>query len=99
MLVTEKLRVRGTDASNEYDEEVGEDGMEFSDDEEELMHRRKAKKARQLAAQNRAQNAGAAAPQSAAAAPPSAVADATAAPLNARKLQSYQDLYDADLGF
>ncbi|KAJ2688645.1 hypothetical protein IWW39_002042 [Coemansia spiralis] len=99
MLVTEKLRVRGTDASNEYDEEVGEDGMEFSDDEEELMHRRKAKKARQLAAQNRAQNAGAAAPQSAAAVPPLAVADATAAPQNARKLQSYQDLYDADLGF
>ncbi|KAJ2732798.1 hypothetical protein IW152_003522 [Coemansia sp. BCRC 34962] len=99
MLVTEKLRVKGTDASNEYDEEVDEDAMEFSDDEKELLHRRRAKKARQLAAQNRTMNAGAAPQNTATVLPPPVVADAMAALQNARKLQSYQDLYDADLGF
>ncbi|KAJ2862679.1 hypothetical protein GGH94_004127 [Coemansia aciculifera] len=109
MLATEKLRVKGTDASNEYDEEVGDDGMEFSDDEEERIHRRQVKKCRQQAAHNRTQNAApsvdsastpSAAPRSSVPPPlPSAVSNTPAAPQNARKLQSYQDLYDADLGF
>ncbi|KAJ2253617.1 hypothetical protein GGI13_002600 [Coemansia sp. RSA 455] len=109
MLATEKLRVKGTDASNEYDEEVGDDGMEFSDDEEERIHRRQVKKCRQLAAHNRTHNAGPSADITSAASaaprssvpppPPSAAPNTPAAPQNARKLQSYQDLYDADLGF
>ncbi|KAJ2911266.1 hypothetical protein GGI21_000049 [Coemansia aciculifera] len=105
MLATEKLRVRGTDASNEYDEEVGDDAMEFSDDEEEREHRKNVKKNRQLAAQHRMQAARPPPPPTAAAAPAAAVAAATStaepplAPQNTRKLQSYQDLYDADLGF
>ncbi|KAJ2816768.1 hypothetical protein FBU31_006464 [Coemansia sp. 'formosensis'] len=106
MLATEKLRVKGTDASNEYDEEVGDDGMEFSDDEEERIHRKQAKKSRQQAAHNKTLNAGLSTdPASAAnvaprgAAPPSLASTTPAAPQNVRKLQSYQDLYDAELGF
>ncbi|KAJ2450304.1 hypothetical protein GGF42_004521 [Coemansia sp. RSA 2424] len=111
MLATEKLRVKGTDASNEYDEEVGEDGMEFSDDEEERVHRKNAKKNRQQAAHNRVQAADASTasastpnvPVQGSASllppPPMPASAAPAVPQNARKLQSYQDLYDADLGF
>lgn len=41
---TQPLRgVKGSDASNFHDEEVGDDEMEFSDDEAELEHRRKLK--------------------------------------------------------
>lgn len=41
---TEVLRkMKGTDASNLFDEEVGEDEMEFSDDEKELEFKRKRK--------------------------------------------------------
>ena len=35
--------LKGTDASNFYDEEVGDDEMEFSDDEAEAEHRRRKK--------------------------------------------------------
>ncbi|KAJ2747589.1 hypothetical protein GGI20_000414 [Coemansia sp. BCRC 34301] len=101
MLATEKLRVRGTDASNEYDEEVGEDAMEFSDDEEERVHRKNVKKNRHQSTQNRMNVAGTPAAPSVNAQdsnPPPAPASAPALQ-NARKLQSYQDLYDADLGF
>ncbi|QSZ33699.1 hypothetical protein DSL72_005270 [Monilinia vaccinii-corymbosi] len=35
---------KGTDASNLYDEEVGEEEMEFSDDEKEAEHKRKIKR-------------------------------------------------------
>ncbi|KAL9622418.1 MAG: hypothetical protein Q9160_003262 [Pyrenula sp. 1 TL-2023] len=38
---------RGTDASNFHDEEVGEDEMEFSDDEKEAEHKRQLKLQRQ----------------------------------------------------
>lgn len=39
-LFTSALRaVKGSDASNVYDEEIGDDEMEFSDDEEEKQHR------------------------------------------------------------
>lgn len=41
---TETLRkMKGTDASNIFDEEVGEDEMEFSDDEKEMEFKRKKK--------------------------------------------------------
>ncbi|KDO30014.1 hypothetical protein SPRG_05203 [Saprolegnia parasitica CBS 223.65] len=40
---TSKLNVKGTDASNLYDEEVGAEEMEFSDDEAEAEARRKLK--------------------------------------------------------
>lgn len=41
---TNPLRsVKGTDASNFHDEEVGEDEMEFSDDEKEAEHKRQVK--------------------------------------------------------
>ncbi|ORX56779.1 NAF1-domain-containing protein [Hesseltinella vesiculosa] len=48
----EKIKqIKGTDASNEYDEEINESDMEFSDDEEEMAHRksRKQKKQRKTA--------------------------------------------------
>jgi len=32
--------IRGSDASNVYDEEVGEEDVEFSDDEKEQEHRK-----------------------------------------------------------
>ncbi|KAJ2001531.1 hypothetical protein GGI04_001148 [Coemansia thaxteri] len=94
MLPTDGLRVRGTDASNEHDEEVGPDGMEFSDDEAERIHRKQIKQSRQ---QSRRQQQDAAA--NANPTPAAAPVAAPAAPQHARKLQSYQDLYDADLGF
>ncbi|EQC35970.1 hypothetical protein SDRG_06712 [Saprolegnia diclina VS20] len=40
---TSKLNIKGTDASNLYDEEVGAEEMEFSDDEAEAEARRKLK--------------------------------------------------------
>ena len=39
--------VKGSDASNFHDEEVGDDEMEFSDDEAEAEHKRQAKAKRQ----------------------------------------------------
>ena len=39
--------VKGSDASNFHDEEVGDDEMEFSDDEQEAEHRRQMKMKRQ----------------------------------------------------
>ncbi|OBZ86130.1 H/ACA ribonucleoprotein complex non-core subunit NAF1 [Choanephora cucurbitarum] len=36
-------RMKGSDASNMYDEEVGEEEMEFSDDEKEMEHKRQKK--------------------------------------------------------
>ncbi|KAI8355061.1 Gar1/Naf1 RNA binding region-domain-containing protein [Choanephora cucurbitarum] len=36
-------RMKGSDASNMYDEEVGEEDMEFSDDEKEMEHKRQKK--------------------------------------------------------
>ncbi|KAJ2556640.1 hypothetical protein EV175_001870 [Coemansia sp. RSA 1933] len=71
MVDTSAIRVKGTDASNIYDEEVGSDTMDFSDDEAEMVHRQR-RRAKKLA-------------------PPASV--------NGRNIQSYDDLYDADLGF
>ncbi|KAI9506278.1 hypothetical protein GGI25_002276 [Coemansia spiralis] len=78
---TQGLRaLRGTDASNEYDEEAGSDHMEFSDDEAERLFKKSKK--------TRAQK------------PPAKAAVEPAPPSVAgRSLQSYQDLYDPDLGF
>ncbi|KAI8646298.1 Gar1/Naf1 RNA binding region-domain-containing protein [Parasitella parasitica] len=46
---TEKLRrMKGTDASNVYDEEVGEDEMEFSDDEKEMEHKKKKNREKKM---------------------------------------------------
>ncbi|KAJ2806833.1 hypothetical protein H4R20_001539 [Coemansia guatemalensis] len=101
MLATDKLRFKGTDASNEYDEEVGSDAMEFSDDEAEQAFKKQRKKGR--AKRN-------AAPRDEIPAPvqsnrPAEVGEAQptnafpAAPVNGRKLQSYEDMYDADYGF
>ncbi|KAJ1667827.1 hypothetical protein IW140_001378 [Coemansia sp. RSA 1813] len=89
MVDTSAIRVKGTDASNEYDEEVGSDAMEFSDDEAERMHRRQ-KKSKGKGTQK---------------APPQHKPDSNATQqppppsVSGRTVQSYQDLYDPDLGF
>ncbi|KAL8914781.1 MAG: hypothetical protein Q9171_000617 [Xanthocarpia ochracea] len=45
---TQSLKVlKGSDASNMHDEEVGDDELEFSDDEAEAEHKRRAKQERQ----------------------------------------------------
>ncbi|KNE66482.1 hypothetical protein AMAG_11620 [Allomyces macrogynus ATCC 38327] len=45
--LTEQLKsMKGSDASNMYDEEVNEEDMEFSDDEKEMAHRAALKQAR-----------------------------------------------------
>ncbi|KAJ2769433.1 hypothetical protein IWQ56_002553 [Coemansia nantahalensis] len=96
MLATERLRAKGTDASNEYDEEVGSDAMEFSDDEAEQAFKRKKKRDRVLRAH---------APTAATPAdprPPQPPPPPNAAPASAvagRKLQTYDDICDPDLGF
>ncbi|PIA17068.1 NAF1-domain-containing protein [Coemansia reversa NRRL 1564] len=100
MLATDKLRFKGTDASNEYDEEVGSDAMEFSDDEAEQAFKKQRKKGR--GKRNTTREVIPAAVQSN---PPAEVASVqpTSAPpasaANGRKLQSYEDMYDADYGF
>ncbi|OZJ02885.1 hypothetical protein BZG36_03806 [Bifiguratus adelaidae] len=57
---TRTLDVKGSDASNVYDEEVGEDEMEFSDDEKEAEHKRGIKQAKRKKAKRdpQADNAG-----------------------------------------
>ncbi|KAJ2076711.1 hypothetical protein H4R24_005546 [Coemansia sp. RSA 988] len=102
MLATDKLRFKGTDASNEYDEEVGSDAMEFSDDEAEQIFKKQRKKERTKrnvaprdvipvpVQNNHPVDAGSVQPTNA---PPAA------AHVNGRKLQSYEDMYDADYGF
>ncbi|KAL7328435.1 hypothetical protein PS15p_206705 [Mucor circinelloides] len=46
---TEKLRkMKGTDASNVYDEEVGEDELEFSDDEKEMEYRQRKNREKKM---------------------------------------------------
>lgn len=44
---------KGSDASNLHDEEVGDDELEFSDDEKEAEHRRKLKQAKQARREGR----------------------------------------------
>ncbi|KAJ1851362.1 hypothetical protein LPJ73_003061 [Coemansia sp. RSA 2703] len=96
VLDTGKLRMaKGTDASNIYDEEVGEEHMEFSDDEEERaakLRRRKERKAEQGTAQQKQQQQ--LQPQ-----PRQQPVTGDAPSVAGRKLQSYGDLFDADLGF
>ncbi|KAL9027403.1 MAG: hypothetical protein Q9196_004068 [Gyalolechia fulgens] len=47
-IFTQNLKaLKGSDASNIHDEEVGDDELEFSDDEAEAEHKRKLKQARQ----------------------------------------------------
>ncbi|KAG8898277.1 hypothetical protein FRC01_010965 [Tulasnella sp. 417] len=43
-------QIRGSDASNQHDEEVGEDEIEFSDDEKEMEWKRQKKNKRQTSA-------------------------------------------------
>ncbi|KAJ1903973.1 hypothetical protein LPJ81_002769 [Coemansia sp. IMI 209127] len=88
MVDTSAIRIKGTDASNEYDEEAGSDTMEFSDDETERMHRRQKKGKKAPAHQDPRTNA----PQQ----PPPQQQQPS---ISGRNIQSYQDLYDADLGF
>lgn len=46
---TEKLRkIKGTDASNVYDEEVGEDELEFSDDEKEMEYKQRKNREKKM---------------------------------------------------
>ncbi|KAG2200356.1 hypothetical protein INT47_002270 [Mucor saturninus] len=46
---TEALRkIKGTDASNVYDEEVGEEEMEFSDDEKEMQFKKKRNREKKM---------------------------------------------------
>ncbi|KAL8775607.1 MAG: hypothetical protein Q9209_000103 [Squamulea sp. 1 TL-2023] len=46
---TQSLKaLKGSDASNMHDEEVGDDELEFSDDEAEAEHKRRAKQERQV---------------------------------------------------
>ncbi|KAG1057985.1 hypothetical protein G6F43_000229 [Rhizopus delemar] len=49
IIQTERLRmIKHTDASNFYDEEIGEDEMEFSDDEKELAYRQQKNKEKRM---------------------------------------------------
>ncbi|KAJ1729586.1 hypothetical protein LPJ72_004898 [Coemansia sp. Benny D160-2] len=91
-------RAKGTDASNEYDEEAGSDAMEFSDDEAEMQHRRLKK--------NKKTKTAAKAPPPPPPPPSSQQQPGTSTgvsslppPVAGRSVQSYQDLYDPDLGF
>ncbi|KAJ2351412.1 hypothetical protein IWW50_000337 [Coemansia erecta] len=102
MLSTEKLRVKGTDASNEYDEEVAEDAMEFSDDEAEVAFKRQKKKKDQaLKSRFREPRAPPALRQEPGAplAGTSQADGSTAPSVVGRKLQSYEDICDQDFGF
>lgn len=45
-VLARSIRTKGSDASNMWDEEVAEDEVEYSDDEEELSAKRQAKKAK-----------------------------------------------------
>ncbi|KAJ1882207.1 hypothetical protein LPJ57_001092 [Coemansia sp. RSA 486] len=101
LVVTEKLRKdKGTDASNMYDEEVSEDNMEFSDDEMERMAKQKKKKKIQDGRrQNTAQMSGNSRVSRPTATPASNDNDVPGTVVGGRQLQSYGDLYDADLGF
>lgn len=47
VVLTKALQVKGSDASNLHDEEVGENEIEFSDDEAEQAHKASIKRARQ----------------------------------------------------
>ena len=56
---TQPLRsLKGNDASNLYDEEVGEDEVEFSDDEQEREYKRNKRAARDLKKQGRGRGRG-----------------------------------------
>ncbi|KAJ2845900.1 hypothetical protein GGI22_006407 [Coemansia erecta] len=92
MVDTSTIRIKGTDASNEYDEEAGSDTMEFSDDETERLHRRQKKGKKAPAHQNPRTNA--LQPP-----PPPQQQQQQQPSVSGRNIQSYQDLYDADLGF
>ncbi len=46
-LFTQALRIKGSDASNLHDEEVGDAEMEFSDDEVEAEHKKRLKQMKQ----------------------------------------------------
>ncbi|KAJ2785975.1 hypothetical protein H4R18_000190 [Coemansia javaensis] len=97
MLATDRLRTKGNDASNEYDEEVGSDAMDFSDDDAEMAFRRQRKR-------ERAERAtGKAVPPlplpTAPPPPPPPAAQSSAPSVAGRKLQSYEDICDPDLGF
>ncbi|KAI3620710.1 hypothetical protein CBS9595_002677 [Malassezia furfur] len=46
------IRTKGSDASNIWDEEVGEDEAEYSDDEEEAAAKRRAKQERRMKGEN-----------------------------------------------
>ncbi|SAL96518.1 hypothetical protein [Absidia glauca] len=48
LVQVEKLKLlKGTDASNRFDEEAGDDELEFSDDEQEMAYNRSKKKSKQ----------------------------------------------------
>ncbi|KAI7834523.1 Gar1/Naf1 RNA binding region-domain-containing protein [Kickxella alabastrina] len=94
LLATERLRVKGTDASNEFDEEVASDDMEFSDDEAERLAKSRKKKSMAAKRKTPAQNAAKVDP-SVRALPQSISRPVT----DTRQLQSYGDLYDPELGF
>ncbi|KAJ1944622.1 hypothetical protein FBU59_002548 [Linderina macrospora] len=95
IVATDKLRSKGYDASNEYDEEVDENEMEFSDDEKELAHRQKLKA--RLKQQKMAQREKQANPMPLSRPQQQRPQQQPQQP--ARQLQSYGDLYDPDLGF
>lgn len=50
------VRTKGSDASNAWDEEVADDELDFSDDEEERKHREKLKLERKINRQQQQQN-------------------------------------------
>ncbi|KAJ2360603.1 hypothetical protein H4S01_005658 [Coemansia sp. RSA 2610] len=104
MLSTDRLRVKGTDASNEFDEEVADDAMEFSDDEAEASFKREKKRREQeLKGRFREPRVPPARqPQQQRPAVPAQsdqTAGATAPSVAGRKLQSYEDICDPDYGF
>ncbi|KAI9482400.1 hypothetical protein LPJ78_003013 [Coemansia sp. RSA 989] len=99
MLSTNKLRVKGTDASNEYDEEVAEDAMEFSDDEAEVAFKRQKK--REQARRFREPRVPPGPKQTSNDSEPakSAENEVASSSVAGRKLQSYEDMYDPEYGF
>ncbi|KAJ2848605.1 hypothetical protein IWW36_003199 [Coemansia brasiliensis] len=101
MLSTNKLRVKGTDASNEYDEEVAEDAMEFSDDEAEIAFKRQKKKREQARRFREPRVPPGSTKQTSNDSEPakSIGSEAASSSVAGRKLQSYEDMYDPEYGF
>ncbi|KAI8388091.1 Gar1/Naf1 RNA binding region-domain-containing protein [Radiomyces spectabilis] len=96
---TEKLKqIKGTDASNRYDEEISESEMEFSDDEKEQMYKRRKRQLKK-GVSKRPRNAPASAKKRVIPAGNDFDSELSAyeSSLPGRSIQSYADIYGADV--